>query len=100
MKTILVTGAGTGIGLAIAKVLAENGYSLILMGRTISRLEEAQSQMPSSEKHFIAGCDVRDRNALDNALQRPGLNLYMEWSSTPGWVERTIPEKMTDGRRS
>lgn len=77
MKTILVTGAGTGIGLAIAKVLAENGYSLILMGRTISRLEEAQSQMPSSEKHFIAGCDVRDRNALDNALQKTGVeSLY------------------------
>jgi len=32
-KTILVSGAGTGIGQATTKTLAEKGYSLVLLGR-------------------------------------------------------------------
>ncbi len=70
MKSILVSGAGTGIGLAISKELADKGYSLVLLGRNTSRLEEAQSKLSAPEKHHIEGCDVRDRDALDKALQK------------------------------
>jgi NAD(P)-dependent dehydrogenase (short-subunit alcohol dehydrogenase family) len=38
-KIALVTGAGSGIGKCVAVALAENGYSLVLTGRRLERLE-------------------------------------------------------------
>ena len=38
-KIILVTGASRGIGRAVAKALAANGATVILLSRTISELE-------------------------------------------------------------
>ena len=38
-KIALVTGAGSGIGKVVSIALAENGYSLVLAGRRLERLE-------------------------------------------------------------
>ncbi|MGD8777810.1 MAG: SDR family oxidoreductase [Ignavibacteria bacterium] len=38
----VVTGASRGIGKAIARKLAEEGYSLALVGRDINKLKEAK----------------------------------------------------------
>ena len=39
-KVALVTGAGSGIGQAIAKYLAEAGATVVIIGRTESTLKE------------------------------------------------------------
>lgn len=39
-KVILVTGAGQGIGAAVAEALAQHGATVILLGRTTRKLEE------------------------------------------------------------
>ena len=44
-KVALVTGAGSGIGLASAKMLAERGARVALVGRTQDELREAQQQI-------------------------------------------------------
>ena len=41
MKVALVTGAGSGIGLAVARGLGADGFSLALAGRRLEKLEEA-----------------------------------------------------------
>lgn len=41
----IVTGAGSGVGRATAALLAEAGYSVLLVGRTISKLDEAAEQI-------------------------------------------------------
>ena len=46
-KVVVVTGSGTGIGQAIAKKFAENGASIILLGRRKEPLEETQSELQS-----------------------------------------------------
>ena len=54
-KTILVTGAGSGIGRAIAQRLSKNNYPLILLGRNQDKLEEARNSLESPEKHQYTG---------------------------------------------
>ena len=44
-KTILITGATSGIGLACARKFAENGDRLILTGRNEQRLAEIKKEL-------------------------------------------------------
>ena len=58
-KTILITGASSGFGLATAKLLAANGHALILVARRAERLEELQRTLKT--KVHIATVDVSDK---------------------------------------
>ncbi|WP_323752320.1 YciK family oxidoreductase [Marinobacter sp.] len=44
-RIIMVTGAGSGIGRAAAKAYAAHGATVILVGRTLSRLEEVYDEI-------------------------------------------------------
>ncbi len=48
MKTVLITGATSGIGLELAKLFAKDGYHLILIGRNTQLLEQTQKDL----QHF------------------------------------------------
>ena len=48
MKAIIVTGAGTGLGKELSLLLAEQGYHLILTGRTVEKLNEVKEQIEKS----------------------------------------------------
>ncbi len=69
-QTIVVTGAGTGIGLAIAKTLAERDYSLILLGRDGARLDSARQTLNHPDRHQCFSCDVRKKENLRSALSK------------------------------
>ncbi len=58
-RVALITGAGGGIGRAIAVRLAESGMKLALSGRTESKLLETQRLIPQAESCIIAG-DLTD----------------------------------------
>lgn len=58
-KTVLVTGAGTGIGKAIAKRLADEGAEVLIIGRTESTLKEA-AQQHSRIAYLIADMEQTD----------------------------------------
>lgn len=58
-KTILVTGASSGIGRAIAIACAEAGASVVLNGRNVARLNETLCQM-SGEGHIVIPADLTD----------------------------------------
>jgi NAD(P)-dependent dehydrogenase (short-subunit alcohol dehydrogenase family) len=47
-RNILVTGAGSGIGQAVAKAFAQHGATIILLGRTEKKLEETYDAIESA----------------------------------------------------
>ena len=47
-KVVIVTGASSGIGLATAKLLAEQGAKLVLVSRSKEKLEQLSGELPNS----------------------------------------------------
>jgi len=67
----VVTGAGRGIGAAIARRLALLGATVVLCGRTRSHLQDtADAISREGGKSEIAECDVTDLSALDQLASR------------------------------
>ncbi|GKU77371.1 3-ketoacyl-ACP reductase [Paenibacillus sp. L3-i20] len=69
-KTALITGAGKGIGKAIAVALAKEGVNLGLVARSSSDLESLQTQLKESysvDVH-IASADISDKAQVDSAI--------------------------------
>ena len=65
MNTILITGAGTGIGAATARQLAlHEGARLILAGRRLGPLEEVKDSLPGSEEHVVVSLDIGNAQDL------------------------------------
>jgi uncharacterized oxidoreductase len=67
-NTILITGGGSGIGLALAEALIQKGNRVIICGRRRECLKAAQTQLPGLS---IRVCDVsqkRSRETLVNWL--------------------------------
>lgn len=62
-KTILITGATSGIGWACAEAFAAQGARLVLCGRRIGRLAEIQKKL-SPAAVYAAPLDVGDRDAV------------------------------------
>ncbi|MGA0952081.1 MAG: SDR family oxidoreductase, partial [Candidatus Puniceispirillaceae bacterium] len=64
-KTIIVTGAGSGIGKATATAFLENGYKVGFLGRRAATLESAAN---GHKNALILPCDVSDPNDVETAF--------------------------------
>lgn len=71
-KRILITGAGSGIGQATAKALAEEGYSLIMLGRNMAALGETLKILKNPGSHQCFACDIRRPEKIREALVKSG----------------------------
>ena len=65
----VVTGAGRGIGAAIARRLAGHGARVTLMGRNAARLDDAAAALPGAR---AVPCDVTDEAAVGRAFADAG----------------------------
>lgn len=63
----LVTGAGRGIGAAIAQRLAQEGATLTLLGRRREALEQLAQALPAAAQVRVLACDVADAAAVAQA---------------------------------
>jgi uncharacterized protein len=79
-KTALITGASGGIGEALARTLAQHGYNLILVARTMSKLEALGAELIA--KNGVEAVSIAsDLSAFDASekliadLEARGLNV-------------------------
>jgi 3-oxoacyl-[acyl-carrier protein] reductase len=70
-RHVVVTGAGTGIGRAIALRLAEDGDALTLLGLDREELEETAA-LVGGGRTYVEPCDIRDRRAVNDVVGRAG----------------------------
>jgi NADP-dependent 3-hydroxy acid dehydrogenase YdfG len=69
MNTIVIVGAGPGLGLSIAKIFGKNGFQVALMARRKESLDQMVASLKSLEIEslgFVA--DVRDEQSIIKAF--------------------------------
>ena len=75
-KTVLITGATSGIGLACARKFAQNGDRLILTGRNEQRLNEIRKELTEKGTEVLTlAFDVRNREVAEKLMKE----LPEEW---------------------
>ena len=69
-RTALVTGAGRGIGRAVALGLAADGYAVALLGRTQEHLDAVAEEIGDTARVRTAAVDVTDADAVRRAVEQ------------------------------
>ncbi len=69
-KTVLITGASSGIGKAIAIAFAKEGCRLLLCARRLEKLESIQDDLllTGAQSAHLFSLDVRNRQAVEAAI--------------------------------
>jgi NAD(P)-dependent dehydrogenase (short-subunit alcohol dehydrogenase family) len=68
-KVALVTGAGSGIGRAVASALLAAGYAVVLAGRRKPALQETISQAHAGSNALAVPTDVADETSVANLIR-------------------------------
>ena len=75
-RVVIVTGAGTGLGVEIARAFVEQGDDVVICGRTLASLEETAAKIAGVGSVTPQVCDVSDeaavRQLVDVAMQKTG----------------------------
>ena len=69
MKTALITGATSGIGKAIAKNLAKQGFKLIICGRREAILNDLKNELSNLTEVFSLKFDVRNQKEVQQTIE-------------------------------
>jgi len=83
MKNVLVTGAGSGIGLAFAEELARNGYSVTCVARNEEKLAELTARIGNSSRYIKA--DLTDEKGLAAIVDEIGNTKYSMLINNAGY---------------
>jgi meso-butanediol dehydrogenase / (S,S)-butanediol dehydrogenase / diacetyl reductase len=65
-RIIVITGAGDGLGRALARRFAKDGETCILLGRTLSKVQTVVDELGAP--HFAVECDVANPDSVRAAF--------------------------------
>jgi meso-butanediol dehydrogenase/(S,S)-butanediol dehydrogenase/diacetyl reductase len=65
-KVIVITGAGVGLGRALARAFIEDGHSVALLGRTAAKVEAVAEEL--GDRAMAVGCDVASPESVRTAF--------------------------------
>ncbi len=89
MKTVWITGGGSGIGKALALWMTRSGYKVYISGRDMEKLIAV-----GAGTHPVA-CDITDESSVHQALEQigtPDLAVLNAGTYAPGAVKETTLE--------
>jgi NAD(P)-dependent dehydrogenase (short-subunit alcohol dehydrogenase family) len=92
----LVVGGGSGIGFASARLLARDGAFVTIVGRTVSKLEDAAerigAELAGAGGVGVAGCDVLDAAQVREAVAvaEGGIGLHIAVTVPGGGAYRPL----------
>lgn len=98
-KTILVTGASSGIGRGIAIQCSKMGARVILNGRNMERLQKTLTQM-EGEGHMVISADLGTQEGIDRVVSGcPELDGYVHSAGIPALravknIDRELMQQM------
>jgi short-subunit dehydrogenase len=69
-KTIIITGASSGIGRQCAILASQLGARVILAARNLEKLEYTKSLMERSDEHFICVMDLMNFEQVENIVSK------------------------------
>ena len=84
-KTIMITGASSGLGAEMARQFADRGYDLALCARRIDRLEDLKADL--LERH--PGCRIAVR-ALDVTDDEAVFTVFRSFAEELGTIDRVV----------
>ena len=67
-KKVLITGGGTGIGEAIAKLFCQEGYEVYIVGRRKEKLEKVHNDTNDLINYFV--CDINNENDIKEIINK------------------------------
>ena len=101
MANVMVTGASSGLGAAIAKQFASRGHSLIVVARRESLLENLQAELlaagaASAEYRVVDLADAEQVQNLADELPKLGIEVLINNAALGHWdyTWDTTPETM------
>jgi NAD(P)-dependent dehydrogenase (short-subunit alcohol dehydrogenase family) len=68
-KTAIVTGASSGLGLAISEAYLKMDYNVVGNARTLPRLQEAAASIGNPENFLLVGGDIGDPATADKLFE-------------------------------
>lgn len=69
VKTVIVTGAGSGLGLATAEAFAARGANVMLNGRSEEKLSRAAEQIGRPDRTATFAADITDPYSAERLIQ-------------------------------
>ena len=97
-KVAVVTGAGSGIGRAVALGMLGEGYAVALAGRRRDALEETRSQAPGDAEALVVPTDVGDApsvSALFGAVRERFGRLDVLFNNAGTSAPSALPDELT-----
>ena len=89
VKTALVTGSSSGIGLDIARAFLDRDMSVVLNGRNVEKLSAAAEKLGHSERVAVVAGSISDRETGE-AMVRAAVDRF-------GSADELAPEPLGDG---
>ena len=72
-KIALISGGTSGIGLATAKILSEEGWKTVLLGRDKQKGNQAEAEVKGS---LFISCDIKNECIWDYTIYKDGTALF------------------------
>src|SRR5438552_4022125 len=69
-KVALITGGGSGIGLASARVFLEEGAKVAITGRDETKLKQACLELGGGDRLFQAAADVAEPKQVQTLIEK------------------------------